>query len=160
MLSEKNLFLGFLVLIYFLGFQKLSSQNKKLSKEQLEFFKENYDWSSEKFFIINYRQPKLSCHYDNYKNMYKSRSEWKKYYSKITLENTLNIFVYSDKKRAEKIIDSKKHFSDKNYFLYLNFFSKEKTCYAVLIANSKGEYQQKNGEYSQKDIIKMIDQLK
>lgn len=53
----------------------------------------------------------------------------------------------------------KKHFEDKNHYLLDNFFSKDKSCYGIMIINEQGEYQQKNGEYFQSDIVSFVNKL-
>ena len=95
--------------IGFLSFNKLEIKDStgKLTETELTFVKESYNWNSEEFIIINFRQPENSCQYDNYKNLKKSVRWWTKFYSKMELANVRNIFIYSDSEKARGIIDSK-----------------------------------------------------
>ena len=77
----------------------------------------------------------------------------------MELVNVRNIFVYSESKKATEIIDSQNHFSDISNFFLDNFFNKEQSCYGILVINKKGEFQKKNGEYTQEDIVKYINIL-
>ena len=149
-----------LLVISFLSFNKPESQtDEKLSETQLQFIIENYHWNSEDLIIVNFKQPRSSCHYDNYKNLKQSSEWWTEYYSKMELVNVRNIFVYSESKKATEIIDSQNHFSDISNFFLDNFFNKEQSCYGILVINKKGEFQKKNGEYTQEDIVKYINIL-
>ncbi|PWK19191.1 hypothetical protein LX78_01672 [Xanthomarina spongicola] len=149
-----------LLVICFLSFNKPESQtDEKLSETQLQFIIENYHWNSEDLIIVNFKQPRSSCHYDNYKNLKQSSEWWTEYYSKMELVNVRNIFVYSESKKATEIIDSQNHFSDISNFFLDNFFNKEQSCYGILVINKKGEFQKKNGEYTQEDIVKYINIL-
>ncbi|MBD3863079.1 MULTISPECIES: hypothetical protein [Flavobacteriaceae] len=153
-----------LLLILAVGLLSFNRPNKnitteKLTEDQLNFIKENYKWDSEEFLFVNFRQPESSCHYDNYQNLKNSSKWWTEFYSKMELQNVRNIFVYSDKLRAKKVIDSKNHFADINNFFLNQIFSNDKTCYGILIINKKGEYQKKAGEYMQKDIVYLISQF-
>lgn len=78
----------------------------------------------------------------------------------MELVNVRNIFIYSDNEKAKKIIDSKNHFDDKNSMFLNKFFSKDKTCYGILVINRKGYFQKKAGEYTQENITKLISSLK
>ena len=158
----KKLFLLLILAIGFLSFDKFEKEdaNKKLTKTELEFIKENYNWNSEEFLIINFTMPKNSCHYNNYANLKKSSKWWTSFYSKMKLDNVHNIFVYSNSYKAKKIIDSKTHFEDTDSFILANFFSKDKSCYGIVIINKNGAFQKKAGEYVQKDITRFINRLK
>lgn len=149
-----------LIVITFSSFIKNepNTYSGKLNTIQLKFIKDNYPWKDGEFLIINYRQPKRSCHYNNYYKI--ASSTWfDNLYSKIKLHNISNIFIYADSKRAKKIIDFKKHFEDKNHYLLDNFFSKDKSCYGLMIINEQGDYKQKNGEYFQSDIVSFVNKL-
>lgn len=157
----KKTLLLLILCIGFLSFNKsdIKTIEGKLTEAQLSFVIKNYNWTSEKILIVNFRQPKSSCHYDNYKNLEKSSKWWAEFYSKMDLQNLRNIFVYSDNLRAKKIIDSKKHYADINNFFLKQFFSQDKTCYGILVINKNGKYQKKVGEYMQKDIEELIKEL-
>jgi hypothetical protein len=151
-----------LLAIGFLSFNKLENAylNEKLTETELKFVTENYNWNSKEFIIVNFRMPKSNCHYNNYANLKKSTEWWTKYYSKINLDNVHNIFVYSDNKKAKKIIDSKKHFADSNSFFLNKFFNQDKTCYGILVIKKNGEFQKKSGEYTEENVIELINNLK
>jgi hypothetical protein len=146
--------------ISLLNFQKAESQTvEKLSEKQLEIISEAYQWNSEDIIIVNFRQPQSSCHYDNYQDLKKSSEWFTEYYSNIELVNVRNIFVYSDSNKATEIIDSKTHFPDTNNFFLENFFAKKKTCYGILVINKNGEFQKKSGEYTQEEIVELVNML-
>lgn len=158
---KKNILIFFISLgIMSFKYNEEKINNGKLTEIQLNFVKENYNWNSEDIIIVNFRQPKTNCFYDNYKNINNSVSWWKSFYSKMNLKNTLNIFVYSDKHAAKNVIDSKAHFEDKNNFFLNIFFFSENECYGLLIINKLGYYQQKNGEYSEYDVTSSIESIK
>lgn len=153
-----------LLLILAIGLLSFNQRHGKGSKEKLTenelgFIKENYNWNSEEVLMINFRSPGSSCHYDNYRNLKKSSEWWTEFYSDMELVNVRNIFVYSDNKKAQKIIDSNIHFADINSFFLNNFFSRNKTCYGILVINKKGEFQKKAGEYTQEHIVELLKNL-
>lgn len=151
---------AFLLLFIAIGLLSFKEDNKeKINEVQLEFLKESYNWSSEDLLIVNFRQPRKRCPYDNYKNLKKSSKWWTNFYSNMDLENTHNIFVYSDSEKAKDVIDSKKHFEDIYSFFLTKFFSKDQTCNGVLVINKNGEFRKIAGEYMQKDIENLIKQL-
>lgn len=136
-------------------------ENKKvLTETQLKFIKEKYKWNSENILIINFVQSSKNCFYDNNANLDNSVKWWEKFYSKIDLNNVSNIYVYSDKISAKKIIDSEKRFEDYDDFLLTNFFNVKKECYGILVINSVGEYEIAEGEYSEKQVENFIKPLK
>ena len=95
------------------------SQENRIPKEKLETLKNVYKWNDEKILIVNFYLPKNKCHYNQYQNL-KNGSQWfdNNIYKTINLSNTKNIFVYSDKLAAKKIIDNNRFFEDfENYFL-------------------------------------------
>ncbi|TYA53216.1 hypothetical protein FVF61_11245 [Formosa maritima] len=144
-----------------MSFSNAKSQtNEKLSEEHLKFVIENYQWNSEDVMIINFRQPKSSCHYDNYENLKQSSDWWTEFYSEMDLENIHNIFVYSDSNKAKAVIDSKNYFSDINNFFLENFFVKNRSCFGILVINKDGDFKKKSGEYTQEDIIELVKNLK
>jgi len=143
-----------------LSFNKIKDSNEKLTEAELKFVKENYNWNSESLLIVNFRQPVTSCHYDNYTNLKKTSESIAKFYSKMELGNVRNIFVYSDGEKAKKIIDSKNHYNDIKSMFLNEFFSKDKTCYGILVFNRNGDFQKKAGEYTPEIIEELIDNLK
>ena len=150
----------FLVLISSIITSFNRTENKKLITEsQLKFIKEKYKWNSENLLVINFVQAKKNCFYDNNSNLANSLTWSKKFYSKINLDNILNIYVYSDKKSAKTVIDSKTKFEDFDDFLLNNFFNK-RDCYGILVINSNGEYEIKEGEYLESDVERFIKALK
>jgi hypothetical protein len=151
----------FLSLISMIIMSFCQNENKKtLTESQLKFIKEKYKWNSEDLLIINFVQPNKNCFYENNGNLENSIKWHQKFYSKINLNNVLNISVYSDKISARKIIDSETKFEDYDDFLLRNFFSLKKECYGVLVVNSKGEYEIQEGEYSEKQVENFIKTLK
>lgn len=155
---KKILFLS-LISTIIMSFSQI--QNKKvITESQLKFIKEKYNWNSEGLLIINFVQPNENCFYDNNGNIENSIKWWEKFYSKIDLKKILNIYVYSDKISANKIIDSQSKFEDYDDFLLRNFFNIKKECYGILVVNSKGEYEIQEGEYSEKQVKNFIKTLK
>lgn len=158
----KKTILLLLISVGLLSFNKSekNTDNEKLTEAQLNFIKENYNWKSEEILIVNFKQPRRRCFYNNYQNLEKSSKWWDDYYSKMELSNVRNIFVFSNKFNARKIIDSKNNFPDIKKLFLKEFFSNDKTCMAVLVINTKGEFRKKSGEYLQKDVEELIHQLK
>lgn len=133
------------------------SQEHRIPKEKLETLKHVYKWNDEKILIVNFYWPKNKCHYNQYENL-KNGSLWfdNNIYKTIKLSNTKNIFVYSDKIAANKIIDNIRFFEDfENYFLN-NFFNVNENCYGVIAINSDGRYSYKIGEFSTEDVILLL----
>jgi hypothetical protein len=136
-------------------------ENKEILTElQLKFIKENYNWKSEEILIINFLQPRENCFWNNNEHSNSSIKWWEKFYSNINLTNISNIYVYSDKISAKKIIDSKTRFEDYNNFLLNNFFNIKKECFGVLVINSLGEYEFIEGEYTEKQVENLIENLR
>ncbi|GHA43229.1 hypothetical protein GCM10007103_25630 [Salinimicrobium marinum] len=154
------------ILILFLttgvyGFTNSSETgSEKLSDVQLQFIKDNFNWNSEGLLIVNFRQPRNKCPYNQYKNLEKSYEWWVKNYSDLDLENIHNIYVYSNSKKSEAMIDGKNHFADLHNFFLTNFFSNDETCYGVLVINKRGEYRKKAGEYRKTEVREFINRLK
>lgn len=155
----KKIILLLILFVSLLSFDK-SNKNEKFTESQLTFIMENYNWKSEELLIVNFRQPSSRCHYDNYRNLNKPSKWWTDFYTKINLKNIKNIFVYSDQLKAKKIIDSKSHFADSNSFFLSRVFSKDKTCYGIIVINNDGEFRKKAGEYMPKDVERLISELK
>jgi hypothetical protein len=155
----KKSFLLSLILLVSMSFNPFESQ-KVITPSQLKFIKEKYKWNSEGLLIINFVQPNQNCFYDTNSNLENSIKWWEKFYSKIDLTNVKNIYVYSDKISAKKIIDFQTKFEDYNDFLLRNFFNIKKECYGILVLNSKGEYEILEGEYSEKQVENFIKALK
>lgn len=133
------------------------SQENRISKVKLETLKLLYKWNDEKILIVNFYLPKNKCHYNQYENL-KKGSQWfdNNIYKTINLSNTKNIFVYSDKLAAKKIIDNNRFFEDfENYFLN-NFFYANDNCYGVIAINSDGRYSLKFGEFSTEDVSLLL----
>jgi len=161
-LNMKKILLSIILAVALLSFKKLekNGSKEKLTETELKSIKENYNWISKEFLIINFRMPKSSCHYNNYSDLKKSSTWWTSYYAKMKLVNVHNVFVYSDNKKAKKIIDSKAHFEDVNSFILNNFFSKSEACYGIVVVNENGEFKKKAGEYTQENILELINSLK
>lgn len=139
----------------------IQPENKKvITESQLKFIKEKYKWNSKGLLILNFVHSNENCFYANNGNLENSMIWWEKFYSEIDLTNILNIYVYSDKISAKKMIDNKTKFEDYDDFLLRNFFNLKKECYAILVLNSEGEYEIHEGEYSEKQIENFIKMLK
>jgi hypothetical protein len=136
----------------------LKENKNVLTESQLKFIKEKYNWKSEKLLIVNFVHSNENCFYDNNSNLENSIAWWEKFYSKIDLNNILNIYTYSDKIAAKDLIDLKTKFQDYDDFFLRNFFIK-KECYGVLLINSIGEYEIHEGEYSNSQINNFIKKL-
>jgi len=159
----KKVILLFAIILMLFSFKKIDSNiyNGKINQNQLSFIKNNYPWKTGEILVINYRQPRNSCHYDNYKNLSPKTSSkyWNDFYSKMEFKNISNIWVYADSKRANKVLDNTRNFEDKYYFFSVNFFSKDKTCHGILAINDQGDYIQKNGEYTQEEVAGYLKKL-
>lgn len=142
----------------------LMAQNNKyefngvLTSSEIQIIKKRFNWDTEKTLVVNFRQPLDYCHYNQYINV-KLSTWFEDYFSEMKLSDSRIVYVYSEAKLARKRIDNKDYFADENNFLFNKFFNKRKSCYAILIIRSNGEYQQKNGEYSPKDILRMIQNM-
>ena len=151
-----------LVIIYFASIN-LNAQDThhsgKVTEAQLKFFKENYNWNSEKILIINFLQPKFNCHYDAYRNIKVPNSWWLNFYKDVDLKNIANRYVYSDFKAVKRIVDSETYFVDKEQFILKYFFSKEPYCCGILMINQTGNFEQKSSEYSNEEVIEYINRL-
>ena len=153
--------LSFILSIGIFSFHRTDNpySSGKLTEPQLHFVIENYQWTSEKLLIVNFRQPKSRCHYDHYADLKNSAKWWREFYADIDLQNVRNIFVYADHSKAKNSIDMHTHYADASDFFLNQIFSLDKTCYGVLVLNKSGHYRKKAGEYNQKDIEKLILEL-
>lgn len=66
-----------LLLLMIIGFSSFSEfentiETGQLTENDVQFLKENYNWNSEEFLIVNFSQSRSSCSYDNYKSLKKS----------------------------------------------------------------------------------------
>ena len=148
-----------------IGFSSFSEfentiETGQLTENDVQFLKENYNWNSEDFLIVNFKQPRSSCQYDNYKNLKKSVKWGSTFYAELKLEHVRTIFIYADHKKAKKVIDSKSHFEDINSFIYTTFFSKDQTCVGIVVVNKKGVFQKHAGEYTQENVAELVKNLK
>lgn len=137
------------------------SQENKIEKEQLDIIKELYNWNNEKYLIVNFTQPRYNCHYDNYQHL----DNYKKWlndnvYKNVDLNNCKSIYVFSDKKAAEKIIDNIIYFEDYNSYFLNNFLNIKENCYGLLIIRQDGIFDKLIGEYLKKDVENMLETLK
>ena len=155
----KKLILLSIISIMIMSFHQIENK-KSLTETQLNYIKEKYKWNSENILIINFVQSSKNCFYDNNKNLDESYKWFEKFYSKINLENVLNIYVYSDKKSAKKVINNETKFEDYEDFLLNNFFKIKKECYGLLVINSSGEYEILEGEYTEIQVENYIKNLK
>lgn len=151
-----------ILFVFFLGILFTYSQEvKKVTKKELIGLKRTYNWSDEKeFFIVNYRQPKNFCNYDNYENLERTKNWFEKnVFSKMDLSKCRTIFVYDDKLAAQSILDNKNHYEDVGHYFFNNYFNLRGFCYGVFVMNSKGEYLFEPGDYNHKNIELMLTQL-
>jgi hypothetical protein len=153
----------FFIIVFLLTTFSIKAQNEektiiadftgKLSNDELIFTKQQFNWHSEKILIINYTQPRSSCHFSNHTHP-KNSSWWKKFYSKIDLQDCLNTFACSQK-------HNKKHlYFDETNFLLNHFFIRKASCFAVLVINENGDYLQYNGHYYEDEVSNYIEYLK
>ena len=148
------------VILFFLLFQGSFAQEIKLSDEQLKSLKMAYNWNSEDLLIVNFRQPRNNCNYNNYKNLEISKN-WvsKNVFTIKNIDTNRIIYIYSDSKLAKRSIDNTESYNDVNDFFTTNF-SANGHCYAIIIVNQDGEMVYKVGEYSKEDVISLIDKIK
>ena len=131
-----------------------------MTELQLEFIREKYKWNSENLLLINFVHASERCFYNNNLNLENKSLVWKEFYSKVDLYGVLNIYVYSDSIAAKYIINNHTVFQDFDNFLLNQFFNSKKECYGVLIVNSAGKYEMKEGEYAPSEIENFIKKLK
>lgn len=152
---KKLIFFTFLLVI-----QIAIGQEKTIPKDQLKAIEETYNWEEEQFLIINYRQPKNFCSYNNYENLAESEKWFKNnVFNKLDLSESRTIFIYDDKPNAVKILDYKTHYDDVGHYFLKHFFNIKGFCYGLLVINKKGEYLVELGEYNDKNITSMMNQL-
>lgn len=152
---KKLIFVTFLLVI-----QIAIGQEKTIPKDQLKAIERTYNWDEEQFLIINYRQPQNFCEYNNYDNL-SNTANWfnKNVFSKLDVSKSRVIYVYDDKPNAVKILDYKTHYDDVGHYFLKHFFNIKGFCYGLLVVNKKGEYLVELGEYNDKNIASMMNQL-
>ena len=157
----KKIIILSIILNSFLIFSQEDSllTRNQFNVSELKFIKEVYEWQKEDVLIINFRQPSSNCHYNNNENIEQSLTWWNDFYKQFDLANKKNIFIYSDKKAAENVINNKNYFSDKNDFFYNKLFKNDNSCYGIIIINKEGKYNIQNGEYTLNQIQNLIDNL-
>ncbi len=132
---------------------------KQFNETELSFIKEIYNWQEEEILIINFRQPSKNCHYDNNVNVEKHTYWWDNFYKDFDLKSKKNIYVYSDKEAANKVIDNKKHYPDNDDFFYNKLFKNDNYCYGIVAINKDGKFVYKSGEYLIEEVAKLINTL-
>ncbi|MBT8245328.1 MAG: hypothetical protein HKP48_09885 [Winogradskyella sp.] len=151
-----------LVLSYlFISFICHSQQGGIIGKGQIdinkiEFFRKNYQWNKEYFFVVSFRQPKSRCYYDNFRNLGKTESAILKFGESVEEKSIRNIFVSSDEKRVKSYLDFKTTYSDVENLVLNTFFEKVESCFGLVVINRKGQYMSLAGEYVTKDIDNFI----
>ncbi len=152
-----NKYLIILLLIFKVGF----SQEKIISKDQMNSIRYEYNWEKENFLIINYRYPKDYCPRENYSDLDRTYN-WltNKVYPNLDKETHRNIYVYADKLAAKPILDNETHYDDIGLYFLKNYFDFKGNCIGLLIINKKGAYKYIIGEYSSKDIQNITEALK
>lgn len=122
----------------------LGSSNGVLDSVQIQFLKQNYNWKSEKNLIINFKESESNCKRAGYiigtSGSKKEQKTQTAFYSKINLDNCLNIFIYSEIKGIERFIDNKTYFKDIDNELLNSFFRNETVCYGKVILNQNGKF--------------------
>lgn len=155
--------LGLLVVLGFLlsGYSVIGGKVRKgkLNDSEIAFIKESYHWDSEEFLIVSYRQPRVKCHYNNYKNLKSLVNAFDRLHSNIKEKNTKIISVSYDSESITDFIDSESVFADLNGFFQNTFFLNDKSCYALVVINRSGKYISKVGEYTHKQINSFIEDL-
>ena len=132
----------------------------KVDVEVLTFLAKNYNWNTQEILIVNYSQPIKDCHFDNNQLTKQSIKFFDDFYAKINTENSLIVKVFSNGERIRRKLDNVKYFDDKEDFLYINFFSKKRSCFGVLVIHKNGNYYQYNGHYTEKQVAKFSYNLK
>lgn len=134
----------------------------QLLAEELSFIKTTYKWNTQDFLVISFRQSSSKCHYDNYKSLRNSsikRRGFKNMREKTITFDTKIISVSADKNKIENYIDNEEVFFDLYDFMGFRFFSKDKSCFCLIVINNKGEFRTKVGEYSIDNIIAFLTEL-
>jgi hypothetical protein len=148
-----------LILIFFS--ENTFSQEKKISRDQMNSIKLEYNWKNENYLIVNYRFLAKDCSYDNYGELKKTYNWFNEsIYTKLDATLFRSIFVYADKLAAKEILDNKDNYDDEGHYFLNKFFYKKNNCYGVLVINKAGNYKLILDEYSKKDIENMFDALK
>ena len=152
---KKLIFFTFLLCI-----QIAIGQENTIPKDQLKAIQETYNWGEEQFLIINYRQPKNFCSYNNYENLAESENWFKNnVFNKLDLSECRTIFIYDDKINAGNFLDFTTHYDDVGHYFLQKFFNQKGFCYGLLVISKNGTYLKEMGEYNHKNIASMIDQL-
>jgi hypothetical protein len=139
-----------LVLLVYLTFVSnlIFSQENNIPKDQLLKLKELYKWNEEKVLIVNFYFPKKNCRYNHYEDLKKGRNWFiNNIYKSINLSNVKNIFVYSDKIAAKKIIDNEQCFEDYENFFLKNFFIEDGYCHGIMVISNEGKISYMFGEF-------------
>lgn len=130
-----------------------------MTSEELIFIKGHYNWNGTGLLIINYRQPRSYCHFDN--NLKPSSKKWwKDYYKKVNTEGCFNIHVTAEGEHSEIKLDNVIYFDDTNDFLLEHFFNRKHSCFAVMVINPSGDYVQYNGHYHEEEVNRYIELLR
>lgn len=131
-----------------------------LEEAEVQFLKDNYPWPAGNLLLINFRQPRSNCHFDNYVVNNDTRRWYRNFYNEVDLKSAANIFVFSEGERVTKHLDNKTYFDDKEDFLLNNYFHRKASCFAIMAINDEGEYLQFNGHYSERQVNAYIEVLK
>lgn len=150
-------YLLLLVLIFNLSF---AQEKTAITKDQINVLKTLYNWNDEAFLIINFKQPRENCHYNNYMK-FKESKKWllQNVFNIENIDKNRIIYIYSDEKLAKDVIDNVEFYPDYNNF-FTNSFSSKGDCYSLIIINQSGEVAYKLGEYYQEDLINLMNKIK
>lgn len=126
----------------------------KTSLNQLEALKNDYNWSSQKYLIIAYRNTKSKCY--NYSKDEIKTNEWVlNLMAKTKIENSHKILITFDNR---SYANNKEVFIDKNKFIFKQFLNTN-TCFSLIVIKDSGAYVLKQGEFTDADIHKFVNLL-
>lgn len=155
----KKLLLLFILLTTLLASAQTKPKFVKLTQRDIQFLEQTYNWDGEKLLILNFKMPRTSCLYNQYKELENAKKWWNKFYENVDLTNAANRFVYSDAEKAKAVIDNKVHFIDHGAFIYKHFFENEQSCFGLVVVDKLGNFEYKSGEYTDTEVSNFIVKL-
>ena len=151
----RNFTYTLLILFLFFNINNVFSQSKKIAtKLQLQFLQNNFNWDSEDYLIIAYKNSENNC--TQYKNEIETNDWVMRLVDNAGIKNAHEILVVNGQK---SYANSKQIFMDKEAFILKEFLNTS-SCFSLIVFNEQGHYISKIGEFTEFDIKKIVKQLK